>query len=50
VVAPRYPITGIAVCCARALSGHTAADPLIILKKSRRRIAFPKAGTTLIRT
>ena len=30
-------------CCARAASGHTAADPAITLMKSRRRIAFPEA-------
>ena len=33
----------------RAASGHTAADPVIALMKSRRRIAFPEAGTTPIR-
>ena len=37
-------------CCARAVSGHTAADPAITVMKSRRRIAFPKAGTTPIKT
>src|SRR5262249_50761950 len=30
-------------CCARAASGHTAAEPAIPLMKSRRRIAAPKA-------
>jgi hypothetical protein len=34
-------------CCARAASGHEMADPAITLIKSRRRIAFTKAGTTL---
>src|SRR6516164_5052835 len=34
------------LCCARALSGQAAADPAIPLMKSRRRIAFTKAGTT----
>jgi len=29
--------------CASAASGHAVADPAIILMKSRRRIAFPKA-------
>jgi hypothetical protein len=29
--------------CARAVSGHVMAEPAITLKKSRRRIAFPKA-------
>jgi hypothetical protein len=42
----KKPITGIAGCCARAASGHTTADPVITLMKSRRRIAFTKAGTT----
>jgi hypothetical protein len=42
----RYPITGIAGCCARAASGQAAAEPTIPLMQSRRRIAFPKAGTT----
>ena len=37
-------------CCARAVSGHAAADPTITLMKSRRRIAFTKAGTTPNRT
>jgi len=36
---PSNPIIGIAGCCARAASGHAAADPAIILMKSRRRIA-----------
>ena len=36
--------------CARAASGQAAAEPAITLMKSRRRIAFPKAGTTLIET
>jgi hypothetical protein len=35
------PITGIAGCCARAASGHAAAEPTMPMK-SRRRIAFPK--------
>jgi len=30
-------------CCARATSGHAAAEPTIALMKSRRRIAFLKA-------
>jgi hypothetical protein len=34
------------VCCARVVSGHEAADPAITVMKSRRRIAFTKAGTT----
>ena len=38
------------LCCARALSGQAAADPAIPLMKSRRRIAFTKAGTTPNRT
>src|SRR5215467_1809201 len=37
-------------CCACAASGHATADPAIPVMKSRRRIAFPKAGTTPIRT
>jgi hypothetical protein len=36
--------------CPRAASGHAAADTAITLMKSRRRIAFPKAGTTPIKT
>jgi len=31
---------------ARAPSGQASADPAITLMKSRRRIAFTKAGTT----
>src|SRR6516164_9398634 len=38
------------LCCARAASGHAMAEPVTTLMKSRRRIAFPKAGTTPIRT
>jgi hypothetical protein len=38
------------VCCARAASGHTTVDPAINLMKSRRRIAFPKTGTSPTRT
>jgi hypothetical protein len=34
------------LCCARKVSGHAVADPTIALTKSRRRIAFTKAGTT----
>jgi hypothetical protein len=45
------PITGIADRCAPAVNGKAAtAEPPIPLMKSRRRIAFPKAGTTPIRT
>jgi hypothetical protein len=44
------PTTGIAGCCARATSGHAVVEPAIPFMKSRRRIAFPKAGTSLIRT
>jgi hypothetical protein len=29
-------------CCARAANGHVAADPVIPVMKSRRRIGFPK--------
>ena len=43
VVAPRYPITGVVGCCARATTGHATDEPAIALIKSRRRIAFPKA-------
>src|SRR6185436_18709884 len=42
----RMPITGIAACCARAASGQATADPAIPAMKSRRRIAFPRLGTT----
>jgi uncharacterized protein YchJ len=31
-----YPITGIAGCCARAVSGHAAAAPATSVMKSRR--------------
>ena len=34
--APRNPITGIAVCCARAASGHAAAAPPSSVMNSRR--------------
>ena len=37
------PMTGIVGCCARAASGHIAAEPNINLINSRRRIAFPEA-------
>jgi hypothetical protein len=46
----RNPITGFVGCCVRAASGQTVADPAITLMKSRRRIAFTKAGTTPNRT
>lgn len=36
--APRYPITGIAVCCARAASGHATVAPPRRVMKSRRLI------------
>src|SRR6516162_717257 len=36
----------IAGCCARAASGHAAADPAIPVMKSRRRIAFPRPRTS----
>jgi hypothetical protein len=35
-VPPRNPITGIAVCCARAASGHAAAAPPSKVMNSRR--------------
>ena len=41
---------GDAICCPRATSGQAVAEPTIPLMKSRRRIAFTKAGTTLNRT
>ena len=37
-------------CCERAANGHVMAEPAITVMKSRRRIAFPKAGTTPIKT
>jgi hypothetical protein len=42
----RYPITGIAGCCAYAASGHAAAAPPSSLMKSRRLISefFPPNG------
>src|SRR6516225_1858057 len=45
----RNPIIGIAACCACAASGHVAAEPATTLMKSRRRIAFPRLRTTLLR-
>src|SRR5262249_44416657 len=39
----RYPITGIADCCARAASGHATPKAAIPSMKVRRRIAAPKA-------
>ena len=41
---------GIARCCACTVSGEAATDPATAFMKSRRRIAFTKAGTTPIRT
>jgi hypothetical protein len=38
---------GIAGCCARAASDHATDELAAALIKSRRRIAFTKAGTTL---
>jgi hypothetical protein len=38
----KYPMTGIAVCCAPAAIGHAAAVPAMPMK-SRRRIAYSKA-------
>jgi len=43
-MSPRYPITGIAGCCARAATGHAAAL-LRSVMKSRRRILPPKGQT-----
>src|SRR5262249_31555523 len=40
------PMTGIAGCCARVAGGHVTAEPTTTLMKSRRLIAFTKAGTT----
>jgi hypothetical protein len=40
------PILGSLGCCARAANDHATADPEIPLMKSRRRIAFPRPGTT----
>jgi hypothetical protein len=34
-LALRYPITGIAGCCARAASGHAAALPMSVMKSRR---------------
>ncbi len=34
------------LCCAGAANGHAAADRAIPVMKSRRRIAFPRLGTT----
>src|SRR5215471_14666127 len=42
----RYPITGIAAGCARAVSGQAAAEPATNLMKSRRLIAHPEAQDT----
>jgi hypothetical protein len=38
------PITGMVGCCARAASDRMATNPAVTLMKSRRRIAFTKAG------
>jgi hypothetical protein len=38
------PITGIAGSCARATSGHAAANPVIPAMKLRRRITLPSFG------
>ena len=40
----RYPITGIAGCCACAASGQTAAAPPISVMKSRRLVGSPDRG------
>jgi hypothetical protein len=32
---PKYPITGIAGCCARAASGHVAAPPTSVMNSRR---------------
>ena len=39
---PRRPTTGIAGCCARPASGHTAVEPAMTLIKSRRARNPPK--------
>ena len=45
--AVRKPRRGnLAVCCARAESGHAVTKPTIALMKSRRRIATPRLRTT----
>ena len=41
----KNPITGIAGCCARAVSGHAAAAPPNTPRNSRRLIFSPKLGT-----
>jgi hypothetical protein len=45
VPVPKNPITGIAGCCARAVSGHEAANPPASVKNSRRRMP-PSFGMT----
>src|SRR5260370_28586590 len=45
----KNPITGLSGCWARTVNGH-AIEAAIALMKSRRRIAFPKAGIAPIRT
>jgi hypothetical protein len=51
LVEPRNPIRkSLSLFCARAASGQAMADPALTLMKSRRRIAFTKAGTTPNRT
>jgi hypothetical protein len=40
----RTPIVNCVGCCARAARGQAATEPTVTLMKSRRRIAFTKAG------
>jgi hypothetical protein len=46
----RYPITGIAGCCARASTGHAAAPAWSVMKSRRRKIMPPGCyGSSLSR-
>src|ERR1700730_16382445 len=49
----RYPTTGIAGCCARAASGHTAAEPPSAAMNSRLLMRYPQGRgshpTTLLK-
>src|SRR6516165_2881868 len=46
----RQQIKDTLLSIARAASGWAVTEPTLTLMKSRRRIAFPEAGTTPIRT
>jgi len=47
---PRNPITGIAVCCARAGNGQPYAEPHKSVMNSRRFISAPSQGPSIVST